>query len=146
MLNPFQEVNWRPGLREKRKFAVSLMVGFPSMALVLFVARGLMGRGWEPMFPGKLAAVGFVVGLTLWLCPFLAKPFYVVWYFLACCIGVVVGNLMLVLLYYGVVTVLGFLVRLLGRSLISKGFTKGTPTYWQKPEPVLDYKRYYRQF
>ena len=29
MVNPFNEVSWNPDLRERRKFALSLVIGFP---------------------------------------------------------------------------------------------------------------------
>ncbi|MFT4587452.1 MAG: hypothetical protein ACI9VS_002084, partial [Candidatus Binatia bacterium] len=29
MLNPFKEVDWNPDLPARRKFAVSLVIGFP---------------------------------------------------------------------------------------------------------------------
>ena len=37
MVNPFKEVNWNPGPQERRKFALSLVIGFPCIAVVLLV-------------------------------------------------------------------------------------------------------------
>ena len=48
MVNPFKEVNWRPDVAERRKFALSLMIGFPCVAL-LFLLAGRLARGsWSP--------------------------------------------------------------------------------------------------
>jgi len=39
MINPFKEINWKPGESELRKFAWSLIIGFPCLALVFFIAK-----------------------------------------------------------------------------------------------------------
>lgn len=142
MLNPFHQVNWKPGTAERRKFALSLIVGFPVLALVLFLIRG------APAGPVALwlAGIGVATGVVLWIAPAIARPFYVVWYGISCCIGLVVGNVVLMIFYYVGMTGIGLLVRLFKRSAITKRFDKAAPTYWQKAEPTLDSKRYYRQF
>src|ERR1041384_3282186 len=93
MLNPFAEINWKPDLRERRKFALSLIIGFPSIALVFFLMGGLVKHNWHPKpFILYLAAIGGGIGVVLWLIPQIAKPFYLVWYFIAGCMGFVMGN------------------------------------------------------
>jgi len=47
MVNPFKEVNWNPGPQERRKFALSLVIGLPCVAAVLLVLGWLRGRGWN---------------------------------------------------------------------------------------------------
>jgi hypothetical protein len=36
------------------------------------------------------------LGVVLYLMPQIARPFYVAWYFLACCIGIVTSNALLI--------------------------------------------------
>ena len=76
----------------------------------------------------------------------IARPFYVVWYFLACCMGFVVGNVVFALFFYLVFTPFGLIWRASNRKAFLKGFDKSAPTYWQPAEKVVDLKRYYRQF
>ena len=78
--------------------------------------------------------------------PQIAKPFYFVWYFLACCMGFVVGNLLFALFFYLIFTPLGLLLRLRKNQGITKGFDKSRKTYWRDAEKAVDLKRYYRQF
>jgi hypothetical protein len=146
MVNPFKEVNWNPNLRERRKFALSLVIGFPCIAVVLLVLGFLRGKGWNFPLAAIVGGGGLAVGLLLLALPQMARPFYVAWYFVACCIGTVVGNLALAIVFFVLVTGLGLLMRALGRRPVRKTFDKRAATYWQDAEHVDDPNRYYRQF
>jgi Saxitoxin biosynthesis operon protein SxtJ len=145
MLNPFKDVNWHPDLVARRKFAVSLMIGFPLIAAVL----GGLGRwqtgAWNPFFLW-LGLGGLGAGVGFWLLPQIAKPFYLAWYFFACCVGLVLSNLLLGAFFYLVLTPIGLLVRAAGRLTLRKGFDRGKGTYWQDAEKDVPARRYYRQF
>lgn len=145
MLNPFKDVNWNPGLAERRKFARSLVIGFPAIAIFFSIIGRLTAHAWKPFFLW-LGVIGLGVGVLLWLLPQIARPFYVVWYFIACCMGFVTGNVLLSALYFLVFTPFGLLMRTAGRDPLKKKFDKSTPTYWQDAKKVVDLKRYYRQF
>jgi hypothetical protein len=145
MLNPFKDVNWNPDRAERRKFARSLMIGFPIITVVFTAAALLKTHTLKP-FPFWLGGIGLALGVVLWLLPQIAKPFYVVWYFLGCCMGIVMGNVLLSAFYFLMLTPLGLLMRVTGRDLLRKKFNRQTPTYWQDAEKVVDLKRYYRQF
>jgi MFS superfamily sulfate permease-like transporter len=146
MVNPFKEVNWNPGPRERRKFALTLVIGFPCIAMVLLVLGWLRGKGWNLPLAAVVGGGGLAVGLLLLALPQIARPFYVCWYFVACCIGTVVGNLALGIVFFVLVTGLGLLMRALGRRPVRKTFDKRAATYWQDAEQVDDPNRYYRQF
>ena len=146
MVNPFKEVNWNPGPQERRKFALSLVIGFPWIAVVLLLLGWLRGKGWNLPLAAEVGGGGLAVGLLLLALPQIARPIYVGWYFVACCIGTVVGNLALGIVFFVLVTGLGLLMRALGRRPVRKTFDKRAATYWQDPEQVDDPNRYYRQF
>ena len=146
MVNPFKEVNWNPGPQERRKFALSLVIGFPCIAVVLLLLGWLRGKGWNLPLAAEVGGGGLAVGLLLLALPQIARPIYVGWYFVACCIGTVVGNLALGMVFFVLVTGLGLLMRALGRRPVRKTFDKRAATYWQDPEQVDDPNRYYRQF
>ena len=145
MMNPFAETNWNPDLPARRKFAVSLIIGFPVIAVVFALVSYLKTHAIGH-FPLWLGGIGFAVGIILWLLPQIAKPFYIAWYFLGCCIGIVVGNVLFALFFYLVFTPLGLLLRLRKNPAITKGFNKSAKTYWRNAEKQIDLKRYYRQF
>jgi hypothetical protein len=146
MVNPFKEVNWQPSLQEKRKFAWSLVIGFPCLAAVWL----MLGRGWTGEWPWTLAAAlaggGAALGLLLLAAPILARPVYVVWYALACSIGLIISNLLLTGFYFTVVTGTRLVLRLFGRESLQKGFNQRAATYWEEAGPAAEAERYYRQF
>lgn len=146
MLNPFQEINWRPGLVARRKFAMSLIIGFPCIATALLVAQRWRTGAWNFSPALTLASVGFIFGAVLWSLPQIARPFYVVWYGVACAIGFVIGNTLLAAVFFLLVTPTGWVRRMLGKQSFPKTFDRRATTYWRdapKPAPAA---RYYRQF
>jgi hypothetical protein len=147
MLNPFKDTNWNPNRAERRKFALSLIIGFPVIAVIFAGVNMLKAHSTViPPFCLWLGLIGFAVGVVLWLGPQIARPFYVVWYFLGCCMGLVMGNVLFALFYFLVVTTFGLVMRLFGRDPLRKKFNRATPTYWRDAEKVVDLRRYYRQF
>src|SRR5438874_2030133 len=139
MLNPFKEINWNPGPEDRRKFAKSLVIGFPCVAILFLLAGRVHSGLW-------VAGIGTGLGILLLCLPSIAKPFYLVWYFLASCIGFVVGNLLLAITFYVFVTGVGLLKRSFGKQPISKSVQKEAATYWRDAEPSGDPQSYYRQF
>jgi hypothetical protein len=146
MMNPFKEVNWKPDVAERRKFARSLVIGFPCIAMVLIVASWLKTGAWKIQPALIIGGTGLVIGLMLLALPGIARPFYVVWYGLACAIGLVVGNILLAVVFYILITGVGIAMRLVGRCSISTRMDKQAATYWKVARPVTDPQRYYRQF
>lgn len=148
MINPFKEVKWNPDLTERRKFAQSLVIGFPILALVFLVIGRVVKGNWDANlhFSVWLGVCGATAGLIFWALPRISRPFYVIWYFIACCIGIVVANVLMAGFYYLVFTPIALLRRLAGKPALSRRFERGTATYWKDTKPVTDAKRYYRQF
>ena len=145
-MNPFKEVNWKPDLAERRKFARSLVIGFPCIAVVLILAGWLKTGGWKIEPALIIGATGLVIGLVLLALPGIAWPFYVVWYGLACVIGLVVGNILLAVVFYILITGVGLAMRMAGKCSIRKKLNKQSASYWKDAKPVSDPQRYYRQF
>ena len=146
MLNPFKEVNWNPDTTARRTFAKSLVIGFPCVALVFLLAGWLAGKGWNVSFALKLGGIGAAAGALFYAVPAIARPFHVVWYALACCVGLVVGNVVLALVFYVLVTGIGLLKRLGGRQPIRKVPDRQAATYWIDAPPAPEPNRSYRQF
>jgi len=145
MLNPFEDINWNPDIPERRKFARSLVLGFPAIACVMeLIGRLTMGH-WRPG-PLWLGGVGFVIGVVLWLLPQIAKPFYLAWYFLSCCIGFVMSNLIIGTFFWLAVTPVALIMRAMGRDPMTRRFDPAAATYWRDVEKVVDPERYFRQF
>src|SRR3954452_9642222 len=76
MMNPFKEVSWNPYLAERRKFARSLNIGFPCIAVVLLLAGWFKTGHWRFQPPLVIGGAGLVIGLVLLALPGIARPFY----------------------------------------------------------------------
>ncbi len=146
MINPFTEVNWNPGIAERRKFGRTLLLGFPILAMVMAVLKWFVSGKWHWEAALWMAGVGVAVGLIALALPTVAKPLYLVWYSIACSIGLVMSNLLLGAFYYFAVAPVGLLKRALSRRTFHKGFQKSAETYWQDARQISDPERYYNQF
>ena len=145
-MNPFKEVRWNPGRAELITFAKSLLIGFPCVALVLLLAGFLAGKGWNVAFALKVGGLGAGAGLVFLLLPSIARPFYLVWYFVACCIGLLIGNVLLMLVFFVFITGLGLVMRLRRQRPIRRKVDRQATSYWQNAEQPSDLRRYYNQF
>ena len=145
-MNPFKEVNWNPDAAERRKFARSLVIGFPCVAVILLLTGWLKTGVWKFQPALIIGGGGFVIGVVLLALPGIARPFYVIWYGLACAMGLVVGNILLAVVFYILITGVGIAMRVAGKGSINKTLDKRSASYWNDAKPVTDPQRYYRQF
>ena len=146
MVNPFKEVNWSPSRDELKTFAKSLIIGFPIVGVLMLLGFRLMDGHWDPQTPLKVGGIGAAAGVMFWLIPAIARPFYAVWYAAACCIGIVVANIVLGIVFYVFVTGLALGMKLIGRDPMRRKLDREAKTYWLDAQQPTDPKRYYSQF
>lgn len=147
MINPFKEINWRPAATDLRKFAWSLVIGFPCIAVFFFVAKWIAsGALPPPRFFLLLGGIGSATGLVCLLVPIIARPLYYVWYALAACMGIVMANLLFSLLFYGIFTPMGLFMRIIGRDALRLKFRRGTASYWMDAPPPPPPSQYFSQY
>ena len=134
------EAPGRPSDRQLRQFA---------WALIAFVAIALAVRVWRGHAVGfisiALAAAGWSLGALG-----AVRPRAIEWLFAAATtvtrpIGLVVSELMIVLMYFGVVTPVAILARLVGRDRLRRTFDRRASSYWVPRKPTADPSRYFRQ-
>jgi len=154
MINPFKEINWKPDAAELRKFAISLLIGFPVIAVVFFLITWARNEPDvktgsslpDPQFFLLLGGIGAGVGLLCFLIRPLARLLYPVWYGIAACIGIVLANLLFTLLFYVLFTPLGLFMRLIGRDALALKMQDDAPTYWKDAPPERPAAHYFRQY
>ncbi len=146
MINPFRDVDWRPNREKRRAFAISLMVGFPIIAMLLLIGGYLRGHGWNLPVTLAVGGGGAAAGALFWLLPGIARPFYVAWYFIACSIGIVVANVLMATVFYVFVAGLGLVMRVVGRKGLTKTVDRTASTYWIDAGPRPGRARYFRQY
>lgn len=146
MINPFAEINWKPGVSDIRTFGKSLIIGGSSFAVAFTLLSKLVpAYADHATFASRAFVFVVLTGVLSWLIPTIGRPAYYVWFFVAACIGTVVTNTLLLLFYYGFFTVISLLMRLTGRDPLRLR-RPATTSDWLPYLPVSDVKRYYRQY
>jgi cell division protein FtsW (lipid II flippase) len=110
--------------KELREFG--LLVGGVLLALGLFALfRGKDWGQWATGIGGALIALGLMLPIVL-------KPFQKIWMALALLLGAVMSRLILLLLFYLVLTPIAIFARLIGKSFLDLKIDKNTTSYWIK--------------
>jgi hypothetical protein len=127
-------INWHPSPREMRQWALIMA---PALGLVgslfYFVDWGIFSGGQSfAKFLWSFGAVAFVTGITGTK---LGLPAYWVWMGFVYVISSIITYAALTLVYFGVVTPLALLARLLGRDRLQLR-TRGQATYWHALDPA----------
>ncbi len=134
------DLNLQPSRRELRQFAVISLVGFAAIGCLL---RWKFDLTTAATVMWVLAPVIAVLGLAI---PIAVKPLYVGLIIVSYPIGWVISHLVLGLAFYGVITCIAFIFRLLGRDVLGRTFDRSATSYWVPRQPTTDMRRYFRQF
>lgn len=92
-----------------------------------------------------LGGIGFLVAILGWRFPHLLKPIFIGFIFVTLPIGKLVGEVMMILIFFGVITPIGLCLQCMKRDVLKRKFEKGE-SYWEKKERQTDVSRYYRQW
>ena len=124
---------------ELRKFGVT--VGIVMILLgVLFLWRE---KEWYFYLP-VVATFFLFLGLFR---PFLLKPIYKIWMILAILIGWFVTRIIIIILFYLVVTPIGLLARLSAKDFLKTKFNRNANSYWIPRKAIkFDKIKYENQF
>jgi len=147
MVNPFEEINWRPDRSGVRKFGKLLVIVGVAVAGLAFAGTRLLADAPPALavFSWLFASFG-LLGAVSFLFPAIGKPIYVVWHFVGACVGIVMVNLMLALFFYGFFSPIAlFMRRIVGRDPLSLK-PSGTGSSWRRHEPPTSLARYYKQY
>lgn len=130
------DLNLDPSTRQLRQFGLIAVVGFAAAAwawggdtLALIVASG----------------IGVVCGLLGWLAPQSLKFLFIGLSLITWPIGVVVGELALLLIYFGLFLPFGLFFRLRGRDVLRRKLDRNASSYWEDRPTVRPPTDYYRQ-
>lgn len=98
----------------------------------------LLALTWLNRRHGRLW-VWYSVDLLLFIClisPKIIKPLYRVWMGVALIIGFWVNRLLLLAVYYIILTPIALILRLLGKNLLNERIDKNLPSYWIKTPDI----------
>jgi hypothetical protein len=88
-----------------------------------------------------------LLGVVVWLRGTFGNRFYRTWLLLFVPLAWSVSTLLLVLVFFVVLTPIGVAFRLLGRDPLKRKFDRNAPSYWVKrEETATEASSYFRQF
>ena len=135
------DIRWNPTPRELRQFAA---IWFPAACAV---AGGLIYVRAGSLWGAACSwAAGATCGVVGWFRPRAVRPLYLALVCLTYPIGWTLSHVLLALIYYGMFTPLGLLMRLGGRDPLQRQFDPEAASYWTPRPPAKDPKSYFRQF
>ncbi|MBI5625180.1 MAG: hypothetical protein HY924_15490 [Elusimicrobia bacterium] len=131
------KIDWNPDRRTLRWFAAGLLV-----LAVLAAAFSLWkDRGALKVLAGVLAGLGLV---SLAFPDAAGKPVYKAWMGVSFVVSTVVSNVVIALIFFGLITPLGLVLRALGRD--SLRLKRGRGSYWIPAAMPSTNDRYERLF
>ena len=92
-----------------------------------------------------LWGLGLGLGLLYYAVRPLRRPLYYGWMRLVYPIGWVISHVALAIVYFGIMTPIGLVMRLLGRDSLERRFDDEVDSYWTERRTVEDVGRYLRQ-
>lgn len=131
--------NIKSDKKELRQFGIT-------MGIVLALLAGLLlwrGKDYYP-YLFMLSIVFLFIGLVL---PVLLKPIHKIWMTLATLMGWFMTRLIIIIAFYLLVTPIGLLARLCGKTFLDTKFERNVNSYWIPRKTVkFDKKNYENQF
>ncbi len=137
--NELSKLNQEPDAL--RKFGITICI-------VLSLIGGLVYlKGAHPLRALVFWAVSSVFLLMAFVIPGALKLIYKIWMGIAFVLGWFMSRLILTILFYGVVTPIGVLMRLTGRDTLDRKIDKETSSYWiRRPHSAFMKEKYTRLF
>ena len=129
-----------PSTRTLRQFAGLWILFMGGLALWQYTVHARTGLAVV------LAVLAVTVGPVGLAFPRLVRPVFVTWLTLAFPIGWVVSRIILMILFWGVITPIAVVMRLSGRDVLGLRRRPGTATYWTTKERPIGVGSYFRQF
>jgi hypothetical protein len=139
------DFNRNPTDRELKQFGATALVVLP---LIGWLATG-KPRSMEAMsipLLGGLASLGLTRAIVAFIRPQALRLPFITASLVTLPIGIVVGEIVLLAIFYGVFVPLGLVFRLIGRDALERRLDRSASTYWQPKRQPDSPARYFRQF
>ncbi len=130
------DFNAQPTDRQLRQFGVICVSALPTITWLW--TQNAVATGWA----GGIGVLLCGLGLLL---PQLLKPVFVGLMIITMPIGMVVGELAMLLIYFGLFLPMAIVFRMIGRDSLQRRSGHNEKTFWQKRNPVSSIRKYYQQ-
>jgi hypothetical protein len=140
------KITWNPSDRQLRQFAICALVALPLVGW--FVLGRTDPTTWsvsQVAVYSVFATLALVGGLLAWLRPRALKLAFLGATLATMPIGMVIGELLLLIIFFGIFTPVALLFGLLGRDALNRRFEPGAASYWSTKSQPADVQQYFRQ-
>lgn len=144
------QIDWHPPPRTLRQFG---LIGVAASALFALLCYLRPFRPFASLPESAVGEVTLALGIlaaycliTAFAAPRALRPLYLVLTALSLPIGLLISYAVMGVVFFGVITPVGLVFRLIGRDALSRRFDAQAPTYWVRRRPPGDVRRYFRQF
>jgi hypothetical protein len=134
-------VNWNPSHKELNGFRLISVIATVVIALLLYTLKHADIR-----WCAAVAAFGVFVWLSGLVSLTLTRYIYVILMAATLPIGFVVSLILMSVFYFGLITPLSLVFRLIGRDVLCRKFDPGASTYWVLHQQTTKPERYFQQF
>ena len=134
-------VNWNPGRKDLNRFRLTAVCAGVLIAALLYTLKHV-----DPRWCLAIAAAGAGIGLTGFVSLKLTRTVYVVMIAVTLPIGFIVSLILMGVFYFGLITPLGLVFRLIGRDVLARRFDRNARTYWISHQQTTRAERYFQQF
>jgi Saxitoxin biosynthesis operon protein SxtJ len=134
------DIPLRPTSRALRQFAGAWLVFFLAFGAHQYLVRK------HPSVGLVLMALAVVIGLLGLIQPAAVRWIYVSWMVLAFPIGWTISLLMLLVMFYCVITPVALLFRMRGRDLLCRKPAPAQATFWLPKHMPQDVRSYFRPY
>ncbi len=135
-------------LEVKKDFTPRELLWFgPLFALFAGLIGMIILRRFEaPRVAYGIWSVAAAIIVLYYAIPPIRKPLYLGWIYSAFPIGWVISHVLLIAIYYLLITPIGILMKLVGYDPMTRTFDKNESSYWVKRDPNLEKSRYFKQY
>ena len=143
------ELNLRPDEETLRQFGWIALAGFGFLALIAWFELLIFGFGLgaaRGLVSGGFAILAVLAAFFSLVFPRANWPIYVGLSLVAFPIGWVVSNLVLGALFYGLITPVGLIFKLIRRDPLNRRFEPEATSYWQESQGDRPLETYFKQF
>jgi hypothetical protein len=134
------ELRINPTARDLKWFGLIMLAFFGLVGMLVWRATGSL------VWPSRIWSAAALLSLTYYAVRPLRWPMYVGWSYATYPIGWVVSHVLMAVVFFGVFTGIGLLMRLFGYDPMMRKFDRSASSYWVKHEDQPDVSYYFRQY
>lgn len=130
------EINWQPTNRQLRQFGATCFVALPAIAWLWGASLGVIAIH---------ATIGLAIALVAMSAPQALKQLFLAVSLAATPIGMVVGELVMLVIYFGCFFPIGMVFRVFRRDALRLKLDRNATSYWESRKQPTSMASYYRQ-